>query len=152
MDIRALLPRHHVVLHLKGRARRDLLYSLVQPLAADALVSDVDVFLSDLERRENEITTQVNPRVAFPHARSTAVTRLALSVGLADAPGLPFNLQMSASCRLFFLIGVPAFAPTAHLPLLQQLANFAHDDESVGKLLAAETVAQAIRCLTGFRT
>ena len=151
MDLTALLPRQHVLLHLVGRDRRAILAALTAPLAQDKAVLDMQVFLADLERREDEITTQMNATTAFPHTRSTAIARLVLTVGIADAPGLPFSPQTSVCCRLFFLIGVPFFAPTAHLPLLQRLATFAQNEQVVAKLLAAETPAQAVRCLGAYK-
>lgn len=151
MDLSVLLPRHHILLHLAAETRRDILGSLVSPLVDDGLVSDREVLLRDLERREDEITTQIGHRVAFPHARSHAASRLALTVAIADEPGLVFNRQSAEGCRLFFLIAVPAFAPTAHLPLLQRLANFAHDDKRMARLLASGTAAQAVRFLVGYK-
>jgi mannitol/fructose-specific phosphotransferase system IIA component (Ntr-type) len=147
IDIRALLSREHIVFELAGASRRDILRALTEPLAAESAVTSIEEFLNDLEAREDEITTQIGDRVALPHARSAAVRRLALVVGIADKSGLAFNPEVSETCRLFFLIGVPALAPTAHLPLLQHLANFAHDSQRVARLLAATNHAQVVRCL-----
>ncbi|OGV76797.1 MAG: hypothetical protein A3K19_17465 [Lentisphaerae bacterium RIFOXYB12_FULL_65_16] len=147
IDIRALLPREHIIFELAGANRRAILRTMAEPLAAASLITHLDEFLNDVEAREDEITTQVADRVAMPHARSAAVRRLVLVVGIADKPGLAFNPDVSKTCRLFFLIGVPALAPTAHLPLLQHLANFAHDPKHVDKLLASENHVQVVRCL-----
>ena len=84
MDIKALLPRHHVLLHLATAPRRDLLRQLAAPLAEDGLITDVEHFLDDLERREDQITTQIRKDIALPHARSECVRRLAFCVGVAD--------------------------------------------------------------------
>ena len=147
MDLKVMLPRHHVLLHLSSGDRREILTELMEPLVNDSLVTCSETFLEDLERREDEVPTQLEAGIAFPHARSGAVRRLALAVGIADPPGLTFSTRNPDRCRLFFLIGVPAFAPTAHLQLLQQLAGFARDSKSTTKLLACKTPAQAVRCL-----
>ncbi|MCF7854221.1 MAG: PTS sugar transporter subunit IIA [Candidatus Pacebacteria bacterium] len=151
MDIKSLIPASHVLLGLKGETPRDILRNLSKPLAMDNILSDAEAFLDDVERREGQFTTQVDNTVALPHARSNTVRRLACSVGIASDPGLAFNPTENNRCRLFFMLAVPAFAPTAHLPLLQHLANFAHDPERVEKLLDSTTPAKAARQIVRFR-
>jgi len=151
MDIKVLLPKEHVVLHLSGDARRGVLKALSAPLVADGLVTDDDAFLDAVEHREDEVTTQLAGGVAFPHARSPFVRRLALTVGVDPPPGLIFNASLGTPCQLFFLLAIPALAPTSHLPLLQRLANFVHDDKCLLKLLASTTPALAARCLHTFK-
>jgi len=151
MDLTALLPRHHVLLQLAGDGLDQIITALAQPLVTDGMITDARKFVTDVEAREIQITTQLADAIAFPHARSTAVRRLALSVGVAAEPGLLFSVKASKPCRIFFLIAVPFFAPTAHLPLLQRLANFAHNPQRVGKLLDATTPGQVVRLLTMFK-
>ena len=151
MDIKSLIPASHVLIGLEGSTQRDILRNLCTPLSKEHILSDTDAFLDDVERREKQITTQVDDMIALPHARSTAVRRLACSVGIACDPGLTYNAETEARCRLFFMIAVPAFAPTAHLPLLQHLANFAHDPERVGKLLDSASPSQAARQIVRFK-
>ena len=124
---------------------------LTAPLAADGVVTDVDRFVDYLERREQQITMEVEPGIAFPHARSTAVRSLCLTVGIADAPGVEYSSGGESRVRLFFLIGVPAFAPTAHLPLLQRLAVFARDPARTDRLLAYKTPGQVAAALARFK-
>ena len=151
MDIRTLLPRSHVLLDLAATDRRSAFEKLVSPLVADAIVADADRFLDALERREEQITTQVEAGIAFPHARSGAVRRLALTVGIGEPAGIDFGGGGTQPVRLLFLIAVPSFAPTAHLPLLQRLANFAHQPERVTRLLACNTQNKVVSCLTRFK-
>lgn len=148
MDIKTLLPKSHVIFNLAGAGRCEIVRSLASPLVADGVITDLDAFLADIERRENEITTQAENGVAFPHARSHAVRRLALTVGIVGTAGVDFGGPETPPCRVVFLIAVPSFAPTAHLPLLQSLANVVHDPKRIDKLLASRTDVQVIRALT----
>jgi mannitol/fructose-specific phosphotransferase system IIA component (Ntr-type) len=151
MDIKLLLPREHVVLDLHGSDRRAILRLLSAPLVQEQAVTDAEVFLDELEAREEQVTTQMTGGVAFPHARSQSVGRLALTVGLASSPGLPFSVADREPCRLFFLIAVPPAAPTAHLPLLRYLSAFVRQDSQISRLLEAQTPAQVVRVLAAFK-
>ena len=136
------------MLGLGGADRALILRQLVAPLVADGVVTDVDLLLRELEAREGQVTTQIATGVAFPHARSTTVRRLALTVGMAPEPGLLFSGPERERCRLFFLIAVPASAPTAHLPLLKQLCAIVRQGTHLQRLLEAQTPAQLSRLLT----
>lgn len=151
MEIKALLPTGHVVLGLCGTGRRAILRALSAPLVQELAVGGADAFLDELEAREDQIPTQVTGGVAFPHARSQSVGRLALVVGVAAAPGLVFSATDQEPCRLFFLIAVPPAAPTAHLPLLRYLSAFARQGALVSRLLEARTASQVVRLLAAFR-
>lgn len=151
MEIKLLLPREHVVLGLGGADRRAILRSLCAPLVQEQAVTDAEAFLDELEAREEQITTQMAGGVAFPHARSQAVGRLALTVGLTTAPGLAFCNAEREPCRLFFLIAVPPAAPTAHLPLLRYLSAFVRQGSQLNGLLKAQTPAQVVRLLSALK-
>lgn len=148
MQIKNILPKSHVMLGLEG-SRQKVLNTLATPLLKNKVVSDIKNFLTDVDTREKQITMQVNPLVALPHARSNAVRRLGLAVGVCKT-GISYNDDSEPECRLLFLIAIPAYAPTAHLPLLQHLAAFAHDPERVEKLLQSRTPGRAAGQITRF--
>ncbi len=151
MDVKSLLPPQHVVLRLNPGTRREILRQICQPLLKDNIITDLELFLDDLERREEQITTQVDSCVALPHARSNGVRRLGFAIGLAPTPGIAYSSEVAETCRVFFLLAIPAFAPTAHLPLLQFLANFAHQTVRIQKMLTADTPGKVTRQLATFK-
>ena len=151
LDIRPLLPKEHIVLGVCGEERRTILRALCAPLIQEGIVSDAEAFLDELEVREDQVTTQMAGGVAFPHARSHAVKRLALTVGLAAAPGLAFAAADPEPCRVFFLMAVPPASPTAHLPLLRYLGTFIRQGTLLGHLVAAQTPTQIVRLLSTFK-
>jgi mannitol/fructose-specific phosphotransferase system IIA component (Ntr-type) len=151
MDIKALLPRRHVLLQVQACDRHDLLLALAAPLLESGVLSDVARFVDDVERREEQVTTQIGPLVAIPHARSPAVRRLGMSVGLAAAPGHPFNPRSESLCRCFFLIAIPVASPAVHLPLLQHLVRFAQSPQRLDRLLTARTPGPVAAALAAFK-
>ena len=151
IDIKALLPPSHVLIDAPCADRAALWRALAQPLLAEGILVDIEVFLRDLERREKQITTRVTERVALPHARSNAARRLGIAVAILPEPGILYDGDHEGLCRVCFLIAIPAFAPTAHLPVLQHLAAFAIDEPRVDKLLTAKTPALAAKQIVTFK-
>ncbi len=151
MEIKNILPLPHIILPLEAADAAGALNQLIKPLVDGGIVTDPEKFFADIWRREQQITTQVECGVAFPHARSDVVKRLALTMGVAPEPGIVFNPQATERCRIFFLIAIPTFAPAAHLPLLQRLVVYVHDAGRRERLLESRTAGQVTKSLYGFK-
>ena len=146
MDLKTLLPKEHILLQTTCRDRAELFRALAAPLAASGIVTDADAFAAALEAREQQVTTRIEGGIALPHARSTVVRRLGLVLATAPAPGIPFDAE-GVPCRLFLCIAVPAGAPTAHLKLLQALAEFARHPQRVERLIEVTMPSRVFRAL-----
>ena len=154
MDLSRLLPEHHCVVRMKKESSlRDMLTHLVEPLVASGVVTDGGQFLDDVLAREEQLTTVVGNGTALPHARSQAVSRLGLVVGLFDEgeeQDFPGSNE-EEGVQVVFLIAVPAFMPAAHLPLLKHVAKFIGYDRKIGKLLKSRTPAAACKYLQSYK-
>ena len=145
MKLKPFVSADKVVLNLESGSQGDILKQLMLPLVkVGNMIANEEEFLSDLITRENEVTTVMENGIAFPHARSEAVNRLCLVVGLAP-DGIQFSPEKGNTSKVIFLIGVPSFAPTAHIPILQSLATFAKDEVRLEKLLAAPYITQFLQ-------
>ena len=151
MDLRKLLSSDNILLNLSATSQTGMLTQLIAPLVKSEAVAEEKTFLEDLLRREGEITTVIEHGVAIPHARSLAVRRLSLVVGLTDENGVAFNPNSDINCSLFFCIAIPSFAPTSHLPLLQMLAAFAHNPKRLEKLIQCKTPRAVAKILCAFK-
>jgi len=151
MDFKKFLNLDKILLGITADDQKKILSVLIEPLSKENIVNDADVFLEDILRREAEITTVVENGVAIPHARSHAVTRLSLVVGITDGNGIAFNPNSDIKCNLFFCIAIPSFAPTSHIPLLQLLASFAHNPKRVEKLIQSKKPASVLKSLCTFK-
>lgn len=150
MDLNSLLPKEHILLQATCQTRRELFAAMTEPLVASGIVTDGAEFVEALEAREQQVTTRLDAGIALPHARSPMVKRLGLVLATAPEPGIPFA-DDGATCRLFFCIAVPAAAPTAHLKLLQALAEFARNPTRVKRLLEVTMPSRVQRALTTVR-
>jgi mannitol/fructose-specific phosphotransferase system IIA component (Ntr-type) len=152
MNLSPFVKPERIILALHADSQRETLQKLIQSLVAADIVTDEEEFLRDIERREAEVTTVMENSIAIPHARSHAVRRLGLAIGITgELGGIRFNPESDAESKLLFCIAIPSFAPTSHIPLLQSIAKFSHDPKRVEKILKSKTPAGAARCLVSFK-
>tara|TARA_B100000614_G_C14354089_1_gene414356 strand:- start:212 stop:673 length:462 start_codon:yes stop_codon:yes gene_type:complete len=151
MKLATFLAADKIVLNFHADGQKETLEMLSAPLIKAGVITSHEAFVADLIRRESEITTVMDNGIAIPHARSNAVRRIGLTVGIAKGDGIQFGPDEGVLSRLFFCIAVPAYAPTAHIPLLQLVAQFSRDPKRVEKLLKSKTPSVASRYLGNFR-
>lgn len=151
-DLSSFVTAERIIMGLSATTTKEILEHLTGPLCGEnGNISDADLFLADLLKREAEFTTAMENGVAIPHARSTAVRRLGMTIGIASGEGMLFNPESEQKYRLFFCIAIPTTAPTSHLPLLRLLAKFARDPKRVDKMLQFKTAAAIARNLAAFK-
>jgi PTS system fructose-specific IIC component len=150
MDLKTLLPKEHILLDFSAANRAELFAACTAPLVASGIVTDAAAFEAALEAREQQVTTRLEEGIALPHARSAVAKRLGLVLVTSPEPGIPFG-PTGETCRLFFCIAVPAVAPTAHLPLLKALAEFARHPARVQRLQEVTMPSRVLRAMTTVR-
>ena len=148
MNLSNFLDADRILLGLTADNQEAALKNLISPMVKAGFVTDSELLLEDLQKREAEITTVIDNGVAIPHARSHSVKRLTLVVALAGEQGIQFNPENE--CHLIFCIAIPHFAPTSHLPLLQLLAKFSYDSKRVKKVLGYKTITGVNKYLSSF--
>jgi mannitol/fructose-specific phosphotransferase system IIA component (Ntr-type) len=78
--------------------------------------------------------------VAFPHARTDAVSSLVMVVATCSEP-IPFG---EVSVRLIFLIGIPKRAGADYLELISFLARHVRGERVVDQLVKAEDMSDLL--------
>lgn len=135
MELKRLLPPHHIIINLDGNSPEEIIRKLSQPLLQDGNITDLELFVQSVLEREKIYTTQIMDEVAFPHAHASQVKCPSLVIGLAPE-GLAFVPNTPGKCKLFFLMAVPAYEPEAHLELMANLVDFVMSDKLESALLA----------------
>lgn len=110
-----------VDLDARAADRRELVRSLAERLQAAGRVGDIEQFLSDVEAREQQMSTGLEGGVGIPHCRSTAVS--APSLAFARSPrGVDFGAP-DGPATLIFLIAAPEGGGEEHMTVLAALAR-----------------------------
>ncbi|TWP46781.1 PTS sugar transporter subunit IIA [Lentzea tibetensis] len=116
----ALITTDLVDLHLEGE-RRSAVRELAQRLVDAGRVTDIDLFLTDIEKREQQMATGLEGGIGIPHCRSAAVTEPTLAFG-RSTNGVDFGAP-DGPAKLIFLIAAPEGGGADHMTVLAALAR-----------------------------
>ena len=101
----SLITEAQVVLDLAATDRHDATRTLAETLVADGRCTDLDVFLADVRKREEQMATGLPGGIGIPHARSAAISTPSLAFG-RSAQGIDWGAE-DGPATLIFLIAAP---------------------------------------------
>ena len=137
-----LIIDEYVVLDLDQPDRNAATAVLAGRLAADGRVTDLDGFLADVRKREEQMSTGLPGGIGIPHARSAHVTAPTLAFG-RSANGVDYGAE-DGPAHLIFLIAAPEGGGDAHLKILAALARRLMRAEFRQSLLDAEEPSDVV--------
>jgi PTS system fructose-specific IIA component len=137
-----LITEDFVVLDLEAADRHEAARILGSTLAAGGRVTDLDGFLADVRKREEQMATGLPGGIGIPHCRSAFVTEPTLGFGRSTA-GVDFGAE-DGPAKLIFLIAAPDGGGDAHLKILAALARRLMRKEFRQSLLDARSAADVV--------
>src|SRR6476660_366698 len=126
-----------VVLELKEQTAAEAILEIVERLRDHGLVHDFYKLADAVMEREGRSSTNTGEGVAFPHARTDLVERIALGVG-RSAAGIQFG-PMKELVHLIFLFGVPKQMVTDYLVCVGAVARVVKNEQKREALMQAVT-------------
>ena len=140
-----ILNERQIALQLKPRQKTNALREMVDLFALNETVSQPNLFLGQVLAREDTSSTLAENGVAFPHARTDLVDRIALAIGRSRA-GILWNADGDRA-HLIFLIAVPQQLVNDYLIVVGTLARITKDEDRRNALLNGATPAEFIATL-----
>jgi mannitol/fructose-specific phosphotransferase system IIA component (Ntr-type) len=140
-----ILNERQIALQLKSRRKTNALREMLDLFALNETVRQPNLFLEQVLVRERTSSTLAENGVAFPHARTDLVNRIALAIGRSRA-GIPWNAD-GERAHLIFLIAVPQQLVNDYLIVVGTLARITKAEDHRKALLNAATPAEFIATL-----
>ena len=140
-----ILNERQIALQLKPRRKTNALREMVDLFALNETVSQPNLFLGQVLAREDTSSTLAENGVAFPHARTDLLDRIALAIGRSRA-GILWNADGDRA-HLIFLIAVPQQLVNDYLIVVGTLARITKDEDRRNALLNGATPAEFIATL-----
>ncbi|MCR9771351.1 PTS sugar transporter subunit IIA [Vibrio harveyi] len=105
--------------NLQENNKKEVFEELAQMLFENNRISSKEAFLTDIEAREALSVTSMDG-IAYPHAKSKAVTDPAIAVGV-KREGIEYGDEEGVKPTVFFMIASPDNGADHHIYVLQEL-------------------------------
>ncbi|EMK3393462.1 PTS sugar transporter subunit IIA [Vibrio parahaemolyticus] len=105
--------------NLQENNKKEVFEELAQMLFENNRISSKEAFLTDIEARETLSVTSMDG-IAYPHAKSKAVTEPAIAVGV-KREGIEYGDEEGVKPTVFFMIASPDNGADYHIYVLQEL-------------------------------
>ncbi|HAS6346657.1 TPA: PTS sugar transporter subunit IIA [Vibrio vulnificus] len=105
--------------NLQTNNKKEVFEELAQMLFENNRISSKEAFLTDIEAREALSVTSMDG-IAYPHAKSKAVTEPAIAVGV-KREGIEYGDEEGVKPTVFFMIASPDNGADHHIYVLQEL-------------------------------
>jgi mannitol/fructose-specific phosphotransferase system IIA component (Ntr-type) len=134
-----------VVLELREGTAAEAILEIAELLRDHGHVQDFFKFADAVMEREGRSSTNTGDGVAFPHARTDLVPRLALGIG-RSTPGIRFG-PAKELVHLIFLFGVPKQMVTDYLVCVGAVARVVKDKAKRDALMVAANAEEFVEQL-----
>ncbi|EGQ9860046.1 PTS sugar transporter subunit IIA [Vibrio parahaemolyticus] len=105
--------------NLQANNKKEVFEELAKMLFENNRISSKEAFLTDIETRETLSVTSMDG-IAYPHAKSKAVTEPAIAVGV-KREGIEYGDEEGVKPTVFFMIASPDNGADHHIYVLQEL-------------------------------
>lgn len=143
MAIVDIIEERIVKVPIASTSKVDILKELVEVLYEAGKVSDAHKAVDALIARENQGSTGLEAGIAVPHAKTDAVTDIAMALGISPS-GVDFEAADGKLSHLFFLILAPPDKPGLHVELLSEIARLCSSPAVVKALMQANSSKEVV--------
>jgi Kef-type K+ transport system membrane component KefB/mannitol/fructose-specific phosphotransferase system IIA component (Ntr-type) len=124
-----------VAVDLPGETKADIIRELINIVAREGLISDVESVFQTIMNREAQMSTGLEHGIAIPHGRTTAVGRLICAVGIKKQ-GIAFDAIDGQPSQIFVLTLSPPDAADPHIQFMAMVSRIL-DEEGRARVLGA---------------
>jgi PTS system nitrogen regulatory IIA component len=146
MNLKTVLTKDTIVLHLKGTKKEEIINELLDVLAgAGKIKNRAEAFAAVMER-EQKMSTGMKHGIAIPHGKSAAISDLVACIGVSDTP-VDFDSLDREPCRIFIMTLSPLEKTGPHLQFLAEISLLFKSSEKRSEIIRAETPEEILKIL-----
>lgn len=143
MRISELLNDQLISVSLHTADKQGVIEKLVDLAVASGKITDRDSVLQAILEREKLMSTGLERGVAVPHAKTSAVSGLVLSLAVSRE-GIDFQSADGKPSHLFFLLLAPVAAAAPNIQALAQIARLTANSEFCKSIKSASSPQEAL--------
>lgn len=144
--ISSLINEDLICLHLSAKTKDDVFIEMSALLHAQGRINNKAQFLADIYAREALGNTGFEDGIALPHAKSAAVIRPAVAIGISRE-GIDYGAEDGLPSHLIFMIASPDGGADHHIEVLASLSSKLIEDGFIEKFMHASCEKAALALL-----
>ena len=121
MNLKTVLTKETISLHLKGTTKEEIIGELLDILVAANKIQDRMAAFCAVMDRERKMSTGMKHGIAIPHGKSPTIKDLVACIGVSDTP-VDFDSLDHEPCRIFIMTLSPAEKTGPHLQFLAEVS------------------------------
>jgi len=135
-----------ICLNLQATTKEEVFVEMIDILHKQGRIHNKALFLADVHAREELGNTGFEEGIALPHAKSSAVTKPAVAIGISRN-GIEYGAEDGLPSKLFFMIASPDGGANHHIEVLAELSSKLIEDGFIDAFMAAENELSALNLL-----
>jgi len=147
MNLKTVLNKDTVCLHLKGTTKEAIINELLDILVAARKIDDRAAALTAILEREQKMSTGMKHGIAIPHGKSPTINDLVACIGVSDE-AVDFGALDHEPCRIFIMTLSPVEKTGPHLQFLAEISLLFKSAEKRQELLNASTIDEVMKILS----
>ena len=149
MKISQLLSLDTIKLDLVASSKSQVIDQLVDVLWNANKLNDKNLYKEEILKRESLSSTGIGERIAIPHAKTKAVKKASLALGIYKY-GVDYDSLDGEPVNIVFMIAAPEGANNEHLETLSRLSVLLMNPEFKNGLLNAKSPKEVLSLLDKF--
>lgn len=146
MQINELLSIDSVAVGLSAGEKESVISLMVDLLANNPSVTDLEGVREAVLERERIMSTGVGKEIALPHAKTSAVTSTVAVLATTSRP-VEFGSLDNRPVRILFLLVGNAESKSEHIRILSRISRLMNRDEFRSDLLASSSREELLQLL-----
>jgi PTS system nitrogen regulatory IIA component len=146
MNLKTVLCKETICLHLKGRRKKDIINELLDILVSTGKIQDKATAYAAVMDREQKMSTGMKHGIAIPHGKSATIKDLVACIGISDT-AVDFDSLDHEPCRIFIMTLSPLEKTGPHLQFLAEISLLFKSSEKRAEILKASTPEEILKIL-----
>lgn len=146
MDIKKIIQKENILLNINAKSKIDAFNALAESLKETGVITNKELFVKDVLKREEEYSTGIGFGIAIPHAKSKYVNNAAIAVGKL-MENIEYESMDDEPIHIMFMIAVPMQNNDEHLKILSILSRKFMDEEFRNTLKKANSKDEIMKVL-----
>ena len=147
MNLKTVLTKDTVCLHLKGTNKEAIINELLDILVTANKIGDRHAAHTAIMEREQKMSTGMKHGIAIPHGKTPTINDLVACIGISDT-AVEFDALDNQPCRIFIMTLSPVEKTGPHLQFLAEISLLFKSSEKRQEMLDAASVEDVLKILT----